>query len=168
MSINPFEIIAGAVSDLAKIIVGALDDDSPEKVKAKAELLEVQQRLELAAVQADTEIRKIQAGVITSETTGHSWLQRNWRPITALTFTFTVLHNIVLAPYGRAIIGDSFPLIDTPVGLWSLLTVMIGGYTIGRTMEKRAMVERVPTKEEAEAMMQAVQAYMKNGGSYGG
>ena len=76
----------------------------------------------------DVEKQMVQAksSVITAEANGQSWLQRNWRPITMLTFLVLV-------------VCDSFGLLN-PFRLapqaWTLLQIGMGGYVIGRSAEK--------------------------------
>ena len=60
-----------------------------------------------------------------SDAYGQSFLQRNWRPITMLTFLILV-------------VLDSFGLLSTPLApeAWVLLQLGLGGYVVGRTAEK--------------------------------
>jgi hypothetical protein len=69
-----------------------------------------------------------QMDIIKAEATGASALQRNWRPITMLTFLFLV-------------ICDSFGWLHSPLApqAWTLLQIGLGGYTVGRTVEKVAL-----------------------------
>ena len=76
-----------------------------------------------------------QEKIIVAEAQGGSWIQRSWRPITMLTFVFIIANNYILVPYAVAF-GASVPMLDLPPGMWSLLTVGIGGYIGGRTYEK--------------------------------
>jgi len=66
-----------------------------------------------------------QAKVVTAEAQGESALQRNWRPITMLTF----LILIVLDSFGVL----AFRLSEQA---WGLLELGLGGYVIGRSVEK--------------------------------
>lgn len=66
-----------------------------------------------------------QTAIITAESTGQSWIQRNWRPITMLTFlAFFVM--------------DSFAWLPTPLAkeAWILLQIGLGSYVAGRSAEK--------------------------------
>lgn len=65
------------------------------------------------------------AQIITAEAQGDSWLQRSWRPITMLTFLFLI-------------ICDSFGLLAFRLSeqAWVLLQFGLGGYVVGRTIEK--------------------------------
>ena len=83
----------------------------------------------LAAAQAVTDYEKqllaAQSSVITAEAQGNSWIQRSWRPITMLTFLALV-------------VCDSFSWLPSKLApqAWSLLQIGLGGYTVGRTVEK--------------------------------
>ena len=76
------------------------------------------------------------AKTVRAEATGQSWIQRNWRPLTALTFVFIIANNFILVPYVNAF-GASIPTLEIPQGMWALLNVMIGGYTVARSWEKK-------------------------------
>ena len=82
------------------------------------------------------------SSIIIAEAKGASWIQRSWRPITMLTFVFIIFNNYVLVPYAVAFTdGDTIPMLDIPPGMWSLLTVGIGGYIGGRSYEKVAKIK---------------------------
>ena len=78
--------------------------------------------------------------VLIAELRGESWLQRNWRPIVALTAFFSYWFVIVAYPFLQA--GGWLPAVRFgEVGLQNmfwLTTVAIGGYIGGRTLEKLA------------------------------
>ena len=67
---------------------------------------------------------------IEAEAKGESWLQRNWRPITMLTFLVLV-------------VCDSFGILAFRLSneAWTLLQIGIGGYVVGRSGEK--IVKRI-------------------------
>lgn len=73
--------------------------------------------------------------VIVAEAQGVSWMQRNWRPLTMLTFVFIIANNYIIVPYAVAF-GLEVPMLEIPAGMWGLLTVGIGGYVAGRSYEK--------------------------------
>ena len=76
--------------------------------------------------------------VIISELRGESWLQRNWRPIVALTAFFSYWFVIVAYPFLLAW-GWLPPVRFGEAGLQNLFwltTVAVGGYITGRTLEK--------------------------------
>ena len=75
--------------------------------------------------------------IILAEAQGESWLQRNWRPILMLVIVAIVANNYLLSPYINAIFGaGSVPTLDLPERLWDLMTLGVGGYITGRSVEK--------------------------------
>ena len=73
----------------------------------------------------ETKLLEAKASIITSEAQGASWMQRNWRPITMLTFLVLV-------------VCDSFGLLAFRLATeaWLLLQIGLGGYVTGRSAEK--------------------------------
>jgi hypothetical protein len=73
----------------------------------------------------ESKLLESKTAIITAEATGQSWMQRNWRPITMLTFLALVVLN-------------SFGLLVTPLAneAWTLLQIGLGGYVAGRSAEK--------------------------------
>jgi hypothetical protein len=69
-----------------------------------------------------------QQKIIAAEATSGNWLTSSWRPITMLTFLALV-------------VCDSFGWLHSPLApqAWTLLQVGIGGYTVGRSVEKVAL-----------------------------
>jgi hypothetical protein len=93
-------------------------------------------RVKLAAVKADAfsaalafeEDRLATAArLVAAKAGGQSWLQRNWRPLTMLCFLFLVM-------------ADSFGLLAFRLSAeaWGLLQIGLGGYVVGRSVEKIA------------------------------
>jgi len=80
-----------------------------------------------------------QSKIIQSEANGEGWLQRNWRPITMLTFVFIIANNYILYPYITLFGGKAITL-DIPPDMWGLLKLGLGGYVVGRSIEKSIKV----------------------------
>lgn len=70
-------------------------------------------------------LEKEQASLVRAEAQGN-WLQRSWRPLVMLTFTFIVLLGAFVP----------IPLLENTSEFWNLLEVGLGGYVIGRSLEK--------------------------------
>lgn len=98
--------------------------------KAKLQLILAQGQITAAqwAAQYEQQLLDAQARIITAEAQGGSWIQRNWRPITMLTFLVLV-------------VCDSFGLLKQPLApqMWTLLQLGLGGYVVGRSVEKTAV-----------------------------
>lgn len=77
------------------------------------------------------------AGIIGAEIKSDRWLASNWRPILMLTIVFIVANNYILAPYINLFFEEGAGLVlDLPDKLWTLMTVGVGGYIPGRSVEK--------------------------------
>jgi len=129
--LNPIKDVA----DLANSIIGKFVTDPTEKLQLQTQLLEQQTALQGKAIDLQGQLADAQSKVITAEAQGSSWMQRNWRPITMLSFVAIMLNNFVLAPYATAF-GAHIPTLTIPDPMWGLLTVGIGGYIGARTVEK--------------------------------
>lgn len=84
-------------------------------------------KLEGKIVELQGQVLVAQSQIISAEAQGESALQRCWRPITMLTF----LVLICLDAFGLL----AFRLSEQA---WELLQLGIGGYVIGRSVEKSA------------------------------
>lgn len=102
---------------------------------------EIKAQLATQMFAADSEFYKAAGSIITAEAQGESWMQRNWRPITMLTFVFIIANNFILAPYIQFLASLAgytliLPTLEIPEGLWGLLQIGIGGYIASRGVEK--------------------------------
>ena len=108
-------------------LVDNLHTSEEEKLQLKKELTVVENQLASKVLDYETKLIESQSSIIKAEATGHSWLQRNWRPITMLTF----LVLVVLDVFGVLTFRLAPPA-------WTLLQIGLGGYVIGRSAEKIA------------------------------
>jgi hypothetical protein len=131
---NPLvAIISGGVGSLIGAIGGIIDDlntSDEEKLAAKLALSKLENDITLRLIEAEQTVVREQAKVLVAEAQGESWLQRNWRPVTMMTFVFIVAWNHVVAPLTG--VGH----LPIPDPMWNLLQLGIGGYIIGRSVEK--------------------------------
>jgi len=124
---NPIiDLVAGIfkpISDVIDHIVMSGDD----KAKLQAQVIGGQIAAASQALDYETKLMQAQADNIKAEAQGNGVLQRNWRPITMLTFLALV-------------VCDSFGWLHSPLApqAWSLLQIGLGGYVVGRSVEKIA------------------------------
>ncbi|WP_197053315.1 3TM-type holin [Litchfieldella xinjiangensis] len=152
-------VVGGALGGPAGAAVGSLAaralgvEPTPEAV-ARAIHDDPEAAVKLRKIEADLEAIRIeaQASVITAEANGESYLQRNWRPILMLVITAIVANNYIIAPYLGAMFGSALTL-DLPERLWDLMTLGVGGYIGGRTIEKvtrgssgKGLMDRIKTR----------------------
>jgi len=85
----------------------------------------------------DTYVRimEIQSSVLQTEMQGN-WLQRSWRPILMLMIMLIILNNYILFPY----FPQTLLVLELPDHLWTLLELGVGGYVVGRSVEKAVKI----------------------------
>jgi len=113
----------GLVKEVGNVI-DKLFTSEEERLKAKNEIFKVLQEQQL-------ELQKLQTEIIVTEANGN-WLQRSWRPILMLAFGFIVIYVKFIAPL------FSLPIPPLENEFWNLLQLGIGGYVVGRSVEKVA------------------------------
>lgn len=111
-------------------IIDKLIPDPAAKAEAQRKLIELQQNGELKQIESATQ-------VIVAEANSEHSLTSQWRPITMLIFAAIVANNYILYPYLSLFWSDA-PVLEMPEQLWELLQIGIGGYIVGRTVEKTA------------------------------
>ncbi len=108
-------------------LVDNLHTSDEERLTIKAKVFELQTQAATEIMAYERQLLDSQSKVIMAEAQGQSWLQRNWRPITMLTFLVLV-------------VCDSFGLLAFRLSdeAWTLLQLGLGGYVVGRSVEKIA------------------------------
>jgi hypothetical protein len=105
-------------------LIDRLWPDQDKKDQAKLALMEMAQKGELAELTGRAEIIKTEAA-------SEHWLAANWRPILMLTFG-----ALIVARW----FGWAAPNLSEAeyLKLWSIVELGIGGYVVGRSVEKVA------------------------------
>ena len=111
-----------AALDVGGKLIDRLWPDPAQAAQAKVQLLEMAQKGELAELTA-------RANIVQAEASSGSWLASSWRPITMLTFTAL----IVARWFGWAAPNLS---VDEYLKLWDIVELGLGGYVVGRSVEK--------------------------------
>ena len=113
-----------ALAPIVGQIVGSLFPDPTEKAKAEAEAMR-----QLLAHQG--EIEAAAAKIIQTEAASTHWLAANWRPLTMITFTVLIVARWM---------GWVAPNLSEAeyLKLWSIIEFGLGGYVVGRSVEKVA------------------------------
>ena len=124
------DLLGGKALDEGGKIIDALTTSNEEKSKAKAELTQI-------VMGSLNELANAQKDVLIAELTG-SPIQRLWRPIVMLTFAFIVVFHYALYPVAMTFNDELpvLPFLDTK--FWTLLEIGMGGYVVGRSLEKIA------------------------------
>lgn len=118
------QALVPALAPIIGQIVGSLFPDPTEKAKAEAEAMR-----QLLANQS--EIESAAAKIIQTEAASTHWLAANWRPLTMLVFV-----GLIVARW----FGWAAPGLQEAeyLKLWSIVEFGLGGYVVGRSVEKVA------------------------------
>jgi hypothetical protein len=119
-------LLGPLIGGLFGVIDKAVEDkDQAAQIKAKL------QEMVLTGQMQEIE----QAGrIIVAEAQGDSWLQRSWRPLLMCLFGVIIANNYLVVP----LFGT--PAADIPPDMWDLLKLGVGGYVLGRSVEKGVKV----------------------------
>lgn len=118
MSMDPVT----AALDVGGKLIDRLWPDPAQRDQAKLAMLELAQKGELAEFAGRSEIVKTEAA-------SSHWLAANWRPITMLVFC-----SLIVARW----FGWAAPNLSEAeyLKLWSIVEFGLGGYVVGRSVEK--------------------------------
>jgi len=118
----------GLLAPLADTLIKRIFPDKVAQDKAK---------LEFNAMLLDGTFKEFekQAEVIISEAKSSHKITATWRPITMLTFVAIIANNYIIYPY-LALFWPDAPVLEIPPDMWQLLKIGLGGYVVGRSMEK--------------------------------
>jgi hypothetical protein len=122
-----FSAILGALSPVLGQVVKNLFPDPADELKR----IDMQNQLQMALMSNAAAIEQAAADVIKQEAASEHWLAANWRPLTMLTF----LALIVARWFGLTVPGISDAL---EIKLFDIIELGLGGYVIGRSLEKTA------------------------------
>jgi hypothetical protein len=115
----------GRIFTPAAKLIDDIHTSDEEKLQLMAVIKTVENELLAKIIDYETKLLESKSKIITSEAQGASWMQRNWRPVTMLTF----LVLVVCDAFGLL----AFRLADDA---WTLLQIGLGGYVTGRSAEK--------------------------------
>lgn len=121
---NIISSISGIFKPVASLIDNITTSDE-ERLKLGNELAKIENNVNMKLLDLEAEKLKAQSSIIVAEANAQSWMQRNWRPITMLTFLVLV-------------VCDSFGILTFRLSesAWDLLKLGLGGYVVGRSAEK--------------------------------
>jgi len=124
------DTIGATVGKVADTISDLFTTDQ-ERLQARNELKALEGTLISQALAYEARLFAAQSDVIQAEARGESWLQRNWRPVTMLTFM-----SLIAARW----MGWTAPGMSESeyLSLYDLMKIGLGGYVVGRSAEKIA------------------------------
>lgn len=120
-------MIQALIPALAPIIGDVVKSVFPDKDKAR----EVESALIIKLNENATQLNIAAADIIKAEAQSESWLARNWRPMVMVVFA-----GLIVARW----FGWAAPNLTEAeyLKLWSIVEFGLGGYVVGRSVEKIA------------------------------
>ncbi|NIB44329.1 hypothetical protein HBA55_32335 [Pseudomaricurvus alkylphenolicus] len=146
---SPLAFISDIFAPAAKLIddVHTSTEEKGEiRAKIKAldlEIKKIETEFRTTVIDYETKLMENQSKIIQAEATGQSWIQRNWRPLTMLTF----VGLIVLFALGVIELKDEFAK-----EFMRLVQIGLGGYVAGRSAEKIFRDRRLSAGKEEGAV----------------
>ena len=122
------DIVTGLFKPAADLISEFIPDKDL-RAQLNSALATAQIALQEKFVELEMALAAARAQIITAEANSQSWLARNWRPITMLTF----VGLIVARWFGFTAEGIDAQL---EIELMALIKIGLGGYVVGRSAEK--------------------------------
>ena len=135
----------GGITSLFKTaggIVDGLHTSDEERLTLKNAFAELQGSVMSDVLDYQKSLNDAQASIITAEAQGKSWIQRNWRPLTMLTFVAIVM----MRWFGLTVAVPE----AVEVELMSLIKIGLGGYVAGRSVEKVTEIASGALKDYAK------------------
>ena len=122
-------------------LVGGLFGLIDKSVEDKDQAAQIKAKLQQMVLTGQIKEIEAAASIIAAEAGGESWLQRNWRPLLMCLFGLIIANNYLVVP----LFGT--PMADIPPDMWELLKLGVGGYVVGRSVEKGVRVWRDPNSK---------------------
>ena len=122
-------VTIGSLIGVGKELISRVWPDPQDQAEELRKLSELEQKGELAELQAYIQVMQARLSVIQAEATSEHFLTANWRPIVMLVFTGL----IVARWFGLSAEGITE---REYIEIWEILKLGIGGYVVGRSAEK--------------------------------
>lgn len=124
------DVFSGKAIEETGKIIDNLSTSNEEKAAVKNAIAQV-------VLDSLGKVIEAQRDVLVAEVTGTK-LQRSWRPLVMLAFAAVVIFHYFGYPVARSFSPGlpELPILDTK--FWDLLEIGLGGYVIGRSVEKVA------------------------------
>lgn len=132
------------IAPLAKMLFSTVDKAITDKdlaAKLKADL-------QIKLMETSAQEVKAAASIIEAEAKSN-WYVAGWRPTLMYVLIFILIWNYILGPFMLLFFKAQITF-TLPGDVWTLLTVGLGGYTVGRSAESvaRTMANKPQPKDQ--------------------
>lgn len=115
-------------------LIGGIFGVIDKAVEDKDQAAQIKAKLQEMVLSGQMKEIESAAQIIVAEAQGDSWLQRSWRPLLMVLFGVIIANNYLVVP----LLGT--PAAEIPPDMWDLLKLGVGGYVLGRSVEKGVKV----------------------------
>lgn len=123
-----FDFISSIFKPVADLVDNVTTTDE-ERMSLNNALQTIENNVKMKTLELEAELLKAQSSIIIAEAQGESWIQRNWRPVTMLSFvSLTACHWLGLTPENLTE--------KEVIELMEIVKIGLGGYVVGRSAEK--------------------------------
>lgn len=122
------DFLTAAIKPITELIDNLTTTDE-ERGKLANEVTKLQNDFAGKLIEQESKLMELQSTIITAEAKGEGWLQRNWRPIIMLWFA------VLLGMFWFGVTPPNLSQ-ETINHLFNLLELGLGGYIVGRSVEK--------------------------------
>ncbi len=133
----PIALISGAVSSLMNGPINKIIDSYVSDLELRRKLAA---ELETNMIAHLGKSLELQQAIVLAEVKSEHWLTRSWRPILMMVLMFFLILVGLLIPLADLAAGHQIPFNPRwsalPEGFWNFLSVGVGGYIGGRSLEK--------------------------------
>jgi len=132
MLLEIFSFVSNIFAPAAKLI-DDVSTSTEEKLQLRNALAKIENDTTLKIIEYEGKLLQAQSSIIMAETQSDSWLVKNWRPMTMMTFVgIVVMYWFGFQPENMSQ--------DTIDHVFNLIKIGLGGYVIGRSGEKIAKI----------------------------
>lgn len=129
-------VFGALIGPLSNVLSDVLDRFFPNKEEAA----KIKHEFMMEALKAQSTIDAAAAEIIKAEAQGESPAQRNWRPHLMYLIMLLMVFNGVVVPLVDVAFNVQLPILQAwnsiPTEMWNLLMIGLGGYVVGRSVEK--------------------------------
>jgi hypothetical protein len=133
----PIALITDAVSSLMSGPINRIIESYVKDLELRRKL---QAELETSMISHFGKSLELQQAIVLAEVKSEHWLTRSWRPLLMMTLIFFLILVGLLIPLADLAAGYAIPFNPRwqalPEGFWNFLTIGVGGYIGGRSVEK--------------------------------
>lgn len=123
-----FDFISNIFKPVADLVDNVTTTDE-ERMALNNALATIENNVKMKTLELESALLKAQSSIIIAEAQGESWIQRNWRPVTMLTFV------VLIACHWLGLTPETLTEKEV-IELLDIVKIGLAGYVMSRGAEK--------------------------------